>query len=146
MNNLSVENQPLFCDFTAIPNAERESHILTATQIFQAARQIQELPTGYGLQLPNEDGMFMCLAHFAENERRCCPFWNFGIEIEANNGPLWLRLTGPDGAKEVLQSALSEQLSPEALKQLFITGGDPTLENAVANALSLISEAVNRDR
>jgi hypothetical protein len=142
MNNLPIENQPLACDLTAIPTAERETHILTATQIFQSAKTITELPTGYALQLPNEGSMFMSVAQFAENERRCCPFWNFGIDIEANNGPIWLRLTGPEGAKELLQSALSEHLSAEQLKQLIQTGGDASLDETVAKAMPVLAEAV----
>lgn len=39
-------------------------------------------------------------------ERLCCPFLRFLVEVEPNSGPLWMRLTGREGAKEFLRLAL----------------------------------------
>ena len=108
MNITSIESQPIACDLTAISAADREQHIPTATQIFQTAQVVQELPNGYAFRLPNEMFMFMVLARFVENERRCCPFFRFVLEIEPNGGPLWLQLTGGEGVKEFLQMLLND--------------------------------------
>ncbi|MBI4409686.1 MAG: hypothetical protein HY561_08265 [Gemmatimonadetes bacterium] len=34
-------------------------------------------------------------------ERGCCPFLRFELEFEPG-GPLWLRIRGPEGAKEFI--------------------------------------------
>jgi hypothetical protein len=105
----TFEDRPIVCDLTAIPAAVREEHVVTSPRIFQAAQEIQELPNGYAFRLPNDPGMWMTLAKFVENERRCCPFWAFGLTVEPHGGPLWLQMTGAEGAKQLLEMAVSEQ-------------------------------------
>jgi hypothetical protein len=132
MNN--SEEQPIVCDLTAIPATVREQHVVSAPRIFQAAQEIRELPNGYAFRLPNEAGTWMALANFVENERRCCPFWAFGLTVEPHGGPLWLQLTGVEGAKQLLETALSEQRGEEVFKRLINTGGESRLDQAVAHA------------
>jgi hypothetical protein len=50
--------------------------------------------------------MIVKAAEFMALERLCCPFLNFVLEIEPDQGPLWLKLTGPEGVKQVLQTEL----------------------------------------
>lgn len=133
MDITPTDNQPLACDLTAIPALAREEHILTAPQLFRTAQEVQELPAGYAIRFLNEPRVFMALAKFIENERLCCPFFNFELEIEANSGPLWLRLTGGEGVKEILRTTLLEtHEDKEALKKLILTGGDAHLDKVVA--------------
>lgn len=144
MNVPMLESQPLVCDLTAIPTPVRQEHLLTATQVFQAAVTIQDLPNGYALRLPNEGDLFMALARFVENERRCCPFFHFGLDLEPNGGPLWLRITGGEGVKELLQSVLSDNVDPDKLKELIHTGGDAQLDDRVAQAWPQLAEAFKK--
>ena len=133
MNNNLNETPPLACDLTAIPTDVREEHVLTAPQLFAAAQEVQELPNGYAIRFLNEPGRFLGIAKFIENERLCCPFFNFGLEVEPNSGPLWLRLTGGEGVKEILQTTLFDSIEDKnALKQLIQTGGDAHLDEVVA--------------
>lgn len=41
-----------------------------------------------------------------DNECRCCPFLGFTLELLPDDGPLTLRLTGPDGVREFLAAEL----------------------------------------
>ena len=43
---------------------------------------------------------------FVGNERHCCPFLGFAIEILPENGVLWLRLAGPAGTRAFLDEEL----------------------------------------
>ncbi len=144
MNTLAIETQPLFCDLTAIPALAREGHLLTAQDVFLAAQEVRELPTGYALRLPNEGDTFMQMARFVENERLCCPFFNFGLEVEADGGPLWLRLTGEGEIKALLLTTLSEHIDPATLKQAIRTGGDAHLDAVVANAAPHLGEVLKK--
>ena len=133
MNNNLNEPQPLACDLTAIPASDREEHITTAPQLFQTAQEVQELPNGYAFRFLNEPGKFMAIAKYIENERLCCPFFNFPLDIQANQGALWLGLTGGEGAKELLKIGLLENLeNRDDLKKLIQTGGDAHLDELVA--------------
>ena len=117
-----IEDQHIVCDLTAIPADVREQHVATAPRIFQAAQEIRELPDGYAFRLPNEPDMFMALANFVEQERRCCPFWRFGLTVEPHGGPLWLQLTGAEGAKQLLATALNEPHGKDVFSQLINAG------------------------
>jgi hypothetical protein len=134
MNNHLNENQSLACDLTAIPASVREEHVISAPQLFALAQEVQDLPNGFSIRFLNEPGRFMSIAKFIENERLCCPFFNFTLELEPNNGPLWLRLTGAEGVKELLQTTLFENIEDkEKLKGLIQTGGDAHLDEVVAH-------------
>jgi len=141
MNTDSNETPTLACDLTAIPAEVREEHVMTAPQLFASAREVLELPNGFAIRFLNEPGRFMAIAKFIENERLCCPFFNFGLELEPENGPLWLRLTGEEGVKEILQTTLFENIEDKmALKQLIQSGGDEHLDEVVAKVpLPLLS-------
>jgi hypothetical protein len=135
MNNNLNETQSLACDLTAISASVREEHVLTAPQLFAAAQEAQELSDGYAIRFPNEPGRFMAIAKFIENERLCCPFFNFGLNIESNSGPLWLRLTGGEGVKEILQTTFFDSIqNKDILKSLIHTGGEAHLDALVAQA------------
>lgn len=138
--------QSLACDLTAIPAAVREEHIITGPQLFALAQEVQELPNGYAIRFSNETGRFMAIAKFIENERLCCPFFNFEFEIKPNNGPLWLRLTGDEEVKEILHTTLFENIEDKnVLKQLIQTGGDAHLDEVVAKtALPLLKGVLDK--
>ena len=141
MKTNSTETPPLACDLTAIPADVREEHVITALQLFALAQEVQELPDGYAIRFLNEPGRLLTIAKFIENERLCCPFFNFGLEVASNRGPLWLRLTGGDGVKEILQTTLIDGIEDKTVvKQLIQTGGDTHLDEVVAKApLPLLS-------
>ena len=138
------EDQAIICDLTAIPADVREQHVLNSPRIFQTAQEIRELPNGYAFRLPNEPDMWMALANFVEHERRCCPFWRFGLTVEPHNGPLWLELTGAEGAKELLTMALSEQKGEDIFKRLIQTGGEGRLDQAVAQSAVALAGVVTK--
>lgn len=56
----------------------------------------------------------------------------FWIGSRAEQRTAWLRLTGNDGVKEMLQATLFDGIEDKsALKQLIKTGGDPHLDEVV---------------
>jgi hypothetical protein len=146
MNNTLNETPSLACDLTAIPAGVREEHVITAPQLFALVKEVQELSNGFAIRFLNEPGRFMAIAKFIENERVCCPFFNFRLEVEPNSGPLWLRLTGGEGVKEILQTTLFDSIEDKtALKQLIQTGGDAHLDEVVAQVpLPLLTGVVKR--
>jgi hypothetical protein len=90
---------------SAIPAAERARHFALARELFtQLAQERMDLPEGYAIRFQSD--MFGAVARFVANERRCCPFMNFELSIARESGPLWLRMTGPAGTREVLQVEL----------------------------------------
>jgi hypothetical protein len=105
------QHASFFCDMSAIPLASRTQHIAITKEVFGAAQAIRELPNGYAFQLPNVKGLLMKIAAFIDNERLCCPFFSFTIEVEPAGGPIWVQLTGCDGVKPFIQAELGEAVN-----------------------------------
>ena len=96
---------PLACVPAAIPAAERPAHRRLLSRLFtEAVRARREWPDGYAYRFDAD--AFEDLARWIANERRCCPFLTFALEIAPGNGPIWLRLSGPSGTRAFLDAEL----------------------------------------
>jgi hypothetical protein len=105
---LNQTHQPaLYCDMTVFSPEERERHIAAIRQMLAAVREAQEIADGYAFRFEPDSAILIKLAEFIAGERLCCPFLNFDLRVEAGGGPVWLRLTGPEGVKEFLRMELS---------------------------------------
>lgn len=102
----SADPVPLACVPAAIPAAERPPHFALARKLFtELAKEREDLPSGYAFRF--EASELETLSRFIANERRCCPFMTFELEVAPASGPLWLRMTGPDGTRAVLNAELN---------------------------------------
>lgn len=96
---------PLACVPRAIPAAERPAHFALIQSLFGETAEAREpLRNGYAFRFPPT--ALESLARFVTGERMCCPFLAFSIEVSAAEGPVWLRLTGPQGTREFLEAEL----------------------------------------
>jgi len=100
------QSSGLTCVPSAIPVAQRAQHFVLARKLLnQQAAERADLADGYGFRF--EAGTLKELMQFIDNERKCCPFMQFELLISPDSGPLWLRMTGPDGTRAVLDAELS---------------------------------------
>ena len=106
-------------------------------EIFGAVHEVRDLPHGYEFRLPNTTGMFLALAQFVENERRCYTFFGFALEVKPLGGPLWLRLIGSEEAKQLLWNVVSDHVDQAVLKQQICTGDDDHLDDVVAQSFAM---------
>lgn len=97
------DTPPIACDATAIDEDEREAHGRVGRQLLAQVAGYRELADGYALRLPTETDAVQRAGTFVSRERLCCPFLDFELEVTAEQGPVWLRLTGPDGTKTYLE-------------------------------------------
>ncbi len=65
------------------------------------------MPDGYAFRLPGEHDLITKTAEFISLERLCCPFLRFALEVGAEGGDVWLRLTGREGVKEFIREEVS---------------------------------------
>ena len=99
------------CNITAIPKEFRPVHQANTERVFASAQEVRELSTGYAWRLPNETDLLQTVVAFLSYERLCCPFFRFTLEIEPDQGPVWLKITGAIDVREFLRS---EGLVPAA--------------------------------
>ena len=101
----------LACVPGAIPAAERPVHFALISRLFgEEAREKRDLPDGYAFRF--EADAFDEVARFVANERKCCPFLTFALELSPGAGSLWLRLGGPPGTREFLDLELPPTREP----------------------------------
>ena len=79
--------------------------------LFALAEETRELADGYTFRFPVRDGLTAKLLDFIEAERHCCSFFRIELVFEPQLGPLWLRLTGPEGTKSFIRGLLGPDRS-----------------------------------
>lgn len=108
---MTEKESPFACDMTAIAHEQRAAHVATIEKLFRAVQSSRELPDGYAFELPNDSDDLRTASEFIVNERLCCPFFDFALEIERDGGPVWLSLTGREGVKPFIIAEVGEHLS-----------------------------------
>ncbi len=106
MKTSNHESEPaLACDFTAMNAEQRERYRALRRRLSGDFREARELEDGYAFRHSSEADVLIALAEYVSLERLCCPFFDFAIEVGHDGGEVWLRMTGPEGAKEILEDA-----------------------------------------
>jgi hypothetical protein len=101
-------DKPIVCDLNAIPAEQCQGHIALTEALFAQVEERLALADGYAFRLPT--AFLQTAAQFVSLERLCCPFFDFTLKVSGDK--LWLTLSGPDGAKELLESEFG--ITPEA--------------------------------
>jgi hypothetical protein len=110
MTNQLPSESPIDCNINAIPANQREQHEKLSAALFAAVEAVQQLPDGYAFKLPNTSEAIVQAAKFISNERLCCEFFNFALQVKA--GVVWLQLTGKADVKEFIRAEISAVLAP----------------------------------
>ena len=95
---------PFFCNLNALTAAERGEHQQLAKRLLESIVETRELADGYAFTLDGARVSIGDLATWTDFERRCCPFFDFTLELRRENGPVTLRLTGREGVKEFIKA------------------------------------------
>ena len=102
----SGKELPVACDPTALDAGQRERKQSLQERLRADVEEVKELPDGYAFRHSSGREVLLALAEFVALERLCCPFFDFGIEVESGGGPVWLGVTGGEEAKRVLRAEL----------------------------------------
>ncbi len=102
--NAMMEETGFYYNVNALTKAERERHKDLTGKLTEAKLETTELPDGFAFRLQSGKLSLPELAEWISAESKCCPFFDFEIELERNNGPLWLKLRGRDGVKVFMRS------------------------------------------
>lgn len=89
------------CNVNGLTSGERARHQELSQTLLSAVQQKSELRDGYAFRLPSS--ALLTAAEWVSLERKCCPFFTFEIEQPKNQGPVWLRITGPEGVKAFIE-------------------------------------------
>jgi hypothetical protein len=104
---------PFACVMGAIASDKRERHLANARELFRQVIEIREQPSGYAFGLPTDSATLLRIVEFVSLERLCCPFFGFALELEPEDGNVWLRLSGRDGVKAFIRAEMAEFLGQQ---------------------------------
>ena len=100
---LTTQNK-FYCNIKALNPAEREHHKQLTDKLIAARREIVEAEKGYEFQYSPSNVSIGELADWVAAEGKCCPFFDFHIDLEREGKLLCLRLTGEEGIKPFIRS------------------------------------------
>lgn len=93
----------LSCTLTSAELQKRRETVIAALQ--KAVVEKKELENGYSFRFTGSDAMIDQLTEFMKTERTCCNFFSFSLHV-SDTTTAWLDITGPQGAKDFIQSEL----------------------------------------
>lgn len=102
----AYEEIPLVCDIGAIDAGNRANHLSLASHLLgEKALERRETVDGYIFTFRAED--YARVVEFVANERLCCSFLHFNLDIPPGKGKLTLLIRGEEGARAVLFAELN---------------------------------------
>jgi hypothetical protein len=88
-----------YCHTKALNPEERFRHKQLTDKLIATRKEILETERGYEFQYGPSDISLAELAEWVFAESKCCPFFDFHIDLEHLGTLLCLRLTGEEGIK-----------------------------------------------
>ena len=93
-----------YCNIKALTPAERARHKELGDKLNAAKNETIETPNGYEFQYSPKNVSLAELAEWAVAESKCCPFFDFHIDLEREGTLVCLRLTGSEGVKQFIRA------------------------------------------
>lgn len=93
-----------FCNTKALTLVERTHHKGLTDKLIASRKEILETEKGYEFQYSPSTVSLAELADWVVAEGKCCPFFDFHIDLEREGQLLCLRLTGEEGIKPFIRA------------------------------------------
>jgi len=93
-----------YCNIKALSPAERIRHKELTDKLVANRKEVVETEKGYEFQYSPSAVSLAQLADWVAAEGKCCPFFDFHIDLEREGQLLCLRLTGEEGIKPFIRS------------------------------------------
>jgi len=98
-----------FCNTKALTREERARHTQLGDKLMAARKEIVESEKGYEFQYSPADVSVAEVAEWVTAESKCCPFFDFHIDLENQGKLVCLRLTGEEGVKAFIRAEFKTQ-------------------------------------
>jgi hypothetical protein len=99
----TVQNK-FYCNIKALTVEERARHKSLTEKLMAVRKEIVETEKGYEFQYSPKDVSLAELAEWVAAESKCCPFFDFHIDLEREGQLACLRLTGEEGIKAFIRA------------------------------------------
>ena len=103
----STGNGRFYCNVNALSPEERLAHKRLTDKLIASRDRIVETERGYEFQYSPKSVSLAELADWVAKESKCCPFFDFHIDLEEEGNLLCLRLAGEEGIKSFILSVFA---------------------------------------
>ena len=101
---VTTTQSKFYCNIKALTPEERARHKQLSEKLNAQRKKIVEMDKGYEFQYSPADISLAELAEWVGAESKCCPFFDFHIDVEREGKLLCLRLTGEEGIKAFIRA------------------------------------------
>lgn len=101
-----IPSNQLVCKLIGAELAEKKE--LLKTEILSLVKEVDEVDNGYILKFEDKDDMLLKLMDYLMIEKECCPFFVFDLNIQPNSNGISLKISGQEGAKDMLKPLIDE--------------------------------------
>jgi hypothetical protein len=103
MQTITQNDTPFACNMSALDAGGKKRVLAILGELKSKRQEIKELPDGFAFRYAMDDQTFKDAAEFITLERLCCPFFEFELVAEKENGAMWLQLKGREGVKDFIR-------------------------------------------
>jgi hypothetical protein len=100
----TTQQSKFYCNVKALTPEERARHKQLGDKLATERKKVVETAKGYEFQFSPKTVTLAELAEWVAAESKCCPFFDFHIDLEKEGGLLCLRLTGEEGIKAFIRA------------------------------------------
>lgn len=93
-----------YCNVKALSAKERARHKELTEKLLAARNETVETEKGYEFQYSPDKVSIAEVGEWVVQESKCCPFFDFHIDLEKQGKLVCLRLTGSEGIKAFIRS------------------------------------------
>jgi hypothetical protein len=101
---MSTPSQPIVCKLNPPEFQKRRTEVLH--KLKAQVKEQKSLSNGYALRFEGTEKRLEDVMQLLRLERDCCSFLTIKLTAEPNEGPLWLEITGPAGAKAFIKDEM----------------------------------------
>jgi hypothetical protein len=102
-SQMTTTQSKFYCNIKALTPEQRAHHKQLGDKLMVARTEIVAMPNGYEFQFSPKNVTLAELADWVVEENKCCPFFDFHIDLENEGTRICLRLTGEEGIKQFIR-------------------------------------------
>ena len=101
---INTTQSKFYCNIKALTPEERAHHKQLSEKLMATRKATVETENGYEFQFGPQDATLGEVADWVVAEGKCCPFFDFHIDLENEGKLICLRLTGGAGVKQFMRA------------------------------------------
>ncbi|MBV8866025.1 MAG: hypothetical protein JO210_11570 [Acidobacteriaceae bacterium] len=93
---------PIACNLKALTPEQRKQLAHIGEHVISAIDASRELADGYAFRIDPAKASLLDVAQWLDLWRRCCPFYEFQVQLQAADAVVWLAVKGRPGVKQYI--------------------------------------------